>query len=304
MDQITGMRAFVRVVDIAGFAAAGRALGLSTAMVSKHVAALESRLGVALLTRTTRRVAPTDAGRRYHAQCTEILGALDEAEREVSQQARVAVGCLRLTAPVEFGNLHVAPLLPALMKQHAGLSVTLDLSNRIVDLAEEGLDAAVRVGLHLDDRLRGRHVASSRLLLVAAPAYLRRHGTPREPGALAAHTTLSFALGPAAHWPFERDGQRLDVQVKPRMLSTSSEAVRLACVQGQGVALLPSFLVGGDLAAGRLREVLPQWAHGTLKVYVLYPNRRTQPARLQAFIDALVQRFGPDPQVDGFLAAG
>ncbi len=304
MDQITSMRAFVKVVDLSGFAAAARVMGLSTAMVSKHVAALEARLGVPLLTRTTRRVAPTEAGRRYHAHCTEILLSLDEAEREVGHQAQMAVGCLRVTAPVEFGNLHVAPLLPGLMKQHPGLSVTLDLSNRIVDLAEEGLDAAIRIGLHLDERLRGRHIASSRLRLVAAPSYLRRHGTPKVPAALAGHTTLSFALGPATHWPFERDGERLEVQVAPRMLSTSSEALRIASVQGQGIALLPTFLVGPDLAAGRLRAVLPQWDQGTLKIYVLYPNRRTQPARLQAFIDALSTRFGAHPLADGFAPPG
>lgn len=300
MDQLTSMRAFAKVVDLAGFAPAARALGISTPMVSKHVAALEARLGVPLLTRTTRRVAPTEAGQRFHTHCQEILAAVEEAEQEVSAQAASPVGCLRVTAPVEFGNLHIAPLLPALLRRHAGLTVSLDLSNRVVDLAEEGLDAAVRIAAALDSRLRGRHVASSRLVLVASPGYLKRRGTPKTPADLDRHATLSFALGPATAWPFTRAGTTLAHAVRPRLLSTSSEAVREACLQGEGVALLPTFLVGQHLAEGRLRTVLRDWEHGTLKVYVLYPDRRSHPARLRAFIDALVRRFGPDPQRDGF----
>lgn len=301
MDRLTGMRVFVKVVDLGGFAAAARAVGLSTAMVSKHVAALEQRLGVPLLTRSTRRVAPTEQGRRYHALCTDILQAVDEADREVSLQARQPVGCLRLTAPVEFGNLHVAPLLAGLMRRHPGLSVNLDLSNRVVDLVEEGLDVAVRIASGLDTSLRGRHVTSSRLLLAAAPRYLRRHGRPRDPAQLAGHALLSFALGPGTSWTFERDGVRQVLQVRPRFLSSSSEALRVAACAGQGIALLPTFLAAPQLASGELQPVLPDWQYGTLRIYALYPARRTQPARLRVFIDALVERFGDDPDSDGFL---
>lgn len=301
MDHLSGMRMFVKVVDLGGFSAAARAAGVSTAMVSKHVAALEQRLGVPLLTRSTRRVAPTEQGRRYHALCTDILQAVDEADREVSLQALQPVGCLRLTAPVEFGSLHVAPLLAGLMQRHPGLSVNLDLSNRVVDLAEEGLDAAVRIASGLDTALRGRHVTSSRLVLVAAPRYLRRHGRPRRPAQLAEHALLSFALGPGTSWACERDGAREVLQVRPRFLSSSSEALRVAACAGQGIALLPTFLAAPQLASGELQAVLPEWQWGTLRIYALYPARRTHPARLRAFIDALVERFGEDPDADGFL---
>ncbi len=302
MDQLTSMRAFVRVVDLAGFAAAARTLDLSTAMVSKHVAALERRLGVPLLARTTRRVVPTEAGLRFHAHCVEILRAVDEAEQEVGTQAQEPVGCLRVTAPVEFGQRHLAPLLPPLLRQHARLSIYLDLSNRVVDLVEEGLDVAIRIAPALDTSLRGRQVTSSRLLLVAAPAYLRRHGTPTTPEALAQHTTLSFALGAGRHWVLVRDDERHAVDLAPRLVSTSSDAVREAALAGAGIAMLPTFLAGDALARGALRVVLPQWDLGTLRIYALHPNRRTHPARLRVFLDALVARFGADPEADGFVA--
>lgn len=301
MDTLTSMRVYARVVDSGGFSAAARAVGLSTAMVSKHVAALERRLGVTLLARTTRRVAPTEAGARYHALCVELLQALDEAERQVGAEGAEPIGCLRVTAPVEFGNLHVAPLVPALLRRYPGLTVSLDFTNRIVDLVEEGLDVAIRIAGELDSALAGRQIATSRLVAVAAPAYLRRRGTPRSPDALARHATLSFALGPGRRWAFEHDdGRRAVAEVGAALLSTSSEALRAAACAGAGVALLPTFLVGPDVAAGRLRTLLPGWRGGTLKVFALYPQRRLHPARLRAFVDALVERWGGDPERDPF----
>lgn len=303
MDRLTSMRVFVRVVDLNGFAAAARALGLSTAMVSKHVAALERRLGVALLARTTRRVAATEAGQRFHAHCVEILRAVDEAEQEVGAQAQSPLGCLRITAPVELGQRHLAPLLPPLLRRHPQLSVWLDLSNRIVDLVEEGLDLAIRVAPVVDSALRGRQLTSSRLLAVAAPSYLRRHGTPKTPEALSRHATLGFAVGAGLSWVFSRDGARHAVDIAPRLLSTSSDAVRQAACAGSGIAMLPTFLVDDELAQGLLRPVLGDWSLGTLKIHALYAARRTHPARLRVFLDALAERFGPDPEADGFVAA-
>lgn len=302
MDQLTSMRVFVRVVDLAGFAAAARALDLSTAMVSKHVAALERRLGLMLLARTTRRVVPTEAGRRFHVHCGEILRAVDEAEQELLAQALEPSGCLRITAPVEFGQRQLAPLLPLLLQRHPKLAIHLDLTNRVVDLVEEGLDVAIRIAPQLDSALRGRQLTASRLLLVAAPAYLQRHGAPAAPEALARHATLSFALGPGRHWSFTRGTQRSAVDVEPRMTATSSEVLRAAACAGAGIALLPTFLVDDALAQGTLRRVLPDWAIGTLKVFAIHPHRRTHPARLRVFLDALAERFGPDPERDGFIA--
>jgi len=302
MDQLAAMRAFVKVVDLAGFSAAARALDLSTAMVSKHISALERHLGVPLLARTTRRVVPTDAGQRFHAHCHDILRAVDEAEQEVGTQALEPVGCLRVTAPVELGQRHLAPLLPPLLQRHPGLSIYLDLSNRVTDLVEEGFDAAIRVAPALDTSLRGRQITTSRLLLVAAPSYLRRCGTPTEPEMLREHATLSFALGAGRQWVLTQGERRVAVDHAPRLLTTSSEAVRQAACSGAGIAMLPTFLVHDELESGALRPVLADWSIATLKIFALHPNRRTMPARLRAFFDALVARFGDDPDADGFAA--
>jgi DNA-binding transcriptional LysR family regulator len=300
MDRITSMAVFSKVVELAGFAAAGRSAGISTAMVSKHVAALEAHLGVPLLARTTRRVSPTEEGSRYYAHCQEILQMLADADGEVGMKSREPVGCLRVTAPVEFGNLHVSPLISTLLRRHPDLSISMNLSNRVVDLAEEGLDVAVRIAANMDTSLRGRHIASSDLLLVASPRYLERRGAPRKPEDLGRHSLLSFSMGPGEKWPFSKGTEQFTMPVQPRLISTSSEALRTAACAGEGIGLLPTFLVGDELARGKLVCVMPAWRHATLKIYVLYPNRRVQPARLRVFIDALVGKFGETPERDCF----
>lgn len=171
--------------------------------------------------------------------------------------------------------------------------MSLDLSNRVVDLVEEGLDVAVRVAPAPHANLRGRHITSSRLRDLASPAYLARHGAPASLDDLAHHATLSFALGPGRSWPMGRGGQVHHVMVQPRLLSTSAEVLRCAACEGEGLALLPTFMVSRELASGSLQ-------HGTLKIYALYPNRRTHTARRRVFIDALVERFGPHADRDGF----
>lgn len=302
MDRITSMAVFSKVVELAGFAAAGRSTGISTAMVSKHVAALEAHLGVPLLARTTRRVSPTEEGSRYYAHCQEILQMLADAEGELSMRSREAGGCLRVTAPVEFGNLHISPVVSTLLRRYPDLSISMSLSNRVVDLAEEGLDVAVRIAADMDTSLRGRHIASSDLLLVASSKYLEHRDVPRKPKDLERHSLLSFTMGPGGDWPFIKGRERFTMPVHPRLLSTSSEALRSAACAGEGIALLPTFLVGNELARRRLVRVLPTWRHAALKIYVLYPNRRVQPARLRVFIDALMERFGDSPDRDCFAA--
>ena len=262
---------------------------------------LEARLGVALLARTTRRVSTTEAGRRFYLRCQEILLAVEEAQREAGEEGQQAVGCLRITAPVELGNLHIAPLVPSLLLRHPRLTVALDFSNRIVDLVEEGFDVAIRVAPHLDSALRGRQLATSRLVLVASPGYLSRQGAPRTPDELASHQTLSFALSMGREWSFLTPGNERVVTVTPKLMSSSSDAVRTAVLLDAGIAMLPTFLVADDLASGRLQQVLPEVTLAALKIFVVHPHRRTQPARLRAFMDALTERFGQDPLSDVFM---
>src|SRR5690606_5468011 len=278
MDTLASMRAFVRVVDLSGFAAAARSLGISPAMVTKHVAHLEARLRLSRLARTTRRVAPTEAGLRYHAQCVEVLRAVDEAESAAGREAEAPGGTLRVTAPSELGDRHVAPLVAPLLAAWPGLSIDLQFTNRIVDLVEEGIDVAIRVAPRLDTALSGRRLATSRLLPVASPDYLRRHGRPRRPQDLRRHVALRFALGGFRTWPFVRGGATLRVEPDVRLLSISSEALRRAALDGAGVALLPTFLAGDDLKGGTLVPLLTDWHAGELGIHAVYPQRRFHPA--------------------------
>ncbi|RPH65462.1 MAG: LysR family transcriptional regulator [Burkholderiales bacterium] len=300
MDTLASMRAFVRVVDLSGFAAAARSLGISPAMVSKHVAHLERRLRISLLTRTTRRVAPTEAGARYHAHCVEVLRAVEEADHAAGHQAEAPSGTLRVTAPTELGDRHIAPMVAPLLAAWPELSVELQFTNRVVDLVEEGIDVAVRVAPRLDTALTGRRLATSRLLPVAAPDYLHRNGTPRRPADLRRHVALRFAFGSFQGWPFTRGGATELVEPNVRLQSASAEALRLAARDSAGVALLPTFVVGDDLRAGTLMPLLTDWQVGGLGIHAVYPQRRYHPARLRVFIDALLARFGGDPQADAF----
>lgn len=302
MDTLTSMRVFAGVADLGGFAAAARRLEMSPAMVTKHIAHLESRLHATLLIRTTRKVALTEAGARYLRQCQEVLRLVGEAEAELGQQQERPSGTLRVTAPVELGNRHVAPLVAPLLQAHPELAIQFDFTNRVVDLTEEGVDVAVRVAAQLDSSLAGRRIASARLLPVASPAYLARQGRPLQPADLSRHEALVFGIGDWTRWPYAHvgDGHSGAVPMAPRLRSSSSEALRGAALQGAGISLLPTFLVGDDLVAGTLEPLLTDWDFGRLGIHLLYPQRRFRPPRLRVFVDALLARFGDDPLADPF----
>lgn len=303
MDTLNSMQVFTQVAELSSFAAAARKLDMSPAMVTKHIAHLERRLGITLLTRSTRKVALTEAGAKYLNHCLEVLRLVSVASDQMARQTDTPSGTLRVTAPVELGNRHIAPLIPPLITAHPQLCIRLDFSNRVVDLIEEGMDVAVRVSAKLDTALSGRQLASSRLLPVAAPSYLARRGTPKNPDALKSHDTLVFGIGDWDDWKYRNNRQAGAVTVAPRLHSTSSEALRVAALEGAGISLLPTFLVGDDLRAGRLQPLLTRWNFGALGIHALYPQRRYHPARLRAFIDVLVAHFGDDPRRDPFWTA-
>ncbi len=300
MDRLTSMQAFTQVAELSSFAAAARKLDMSPAMVTKHIAHLERLLNVTLLTRSTRKVSLTEAGAKYLHHCIEVLRLVSVAGDQIAHQADTPSGTLRVTAPVELGNRHIAPLIPQLITAHPQLCIRLDFSNRVVDLIEEGMDVAVRVAAKLDTALSGRQLASSRLIPVAAPSYLARRGTPKKPEDLKSHDTLVFGVGDWADWKYASRRQTGAITVAPRLHSTSSEALRVAALEGAGVSLLPTFLVGDDLRAGRLQPLLTRWSFGSLGLHALYPQRRYHPARLRVFIDVLVAHFGDDPRYDPF----
>lgn len=297
MDSLTGLRVFVKVVETGSFTAAAEALELSRAMVSKHVQTLEARLGVRLLQRSTRRVALTEAGSRYHARASVWLEDMDATEAELTLQTAEARGTLRVSAPMSFGRVHVAPLLAEFLQQHPQVRVDLALADRAVDLIEDGYDLAVRIGELADSSLVCRRLATTRLLLCAAPAYLAAHGTPQQVEDLAAHECLSYRLSDTpADWHFtDPDGRSRSVRIDGRMRADNGEALCEAAACGLGIVLQPDFIVGPYLQDGRLLPLLLDWNTREIGIHAVYPERRYLPARARRFIDFLAGRYALAP---------
>ena len=292
MDRLAGIPAFEGVVAAGSFAGAARALGLSVAAVSKQVRALEDRLGVRLLQRTTRQVRLTEAGLRFHERCQRILADLEDAEREVAERQATARGRVRVSAPMSFGQRHIGPVVSAFLGSHPDVAIDLVLDDRFVDLLAEGFDVAVRIAELRDSSLVARRLCASRRVLCAAPDYLAQHGTPTSPDDLAAHRCIGYAyMASGCDWPFRTPGGRRLVRVHGPVMSNNGDVLRVLALDGCGIALLPTFLVADDLREGRLREVLPDQLDGDPAVWVVQPTRRHVPLAVRAFVELLVARF-------------
>lgn len=289
MDRHATLLAFVSVVDAGGFAPAARRLGRSPAAVTRLVAALEARLGVRLLARTTRAVTPTDAGQRYLERARALLAAFDEADEAVQDERSQARGHLVVAAPLLFGRLHVAPLLAGFLADEPRVSAELRLGDHYAQLIEERIDVAVRIGPLADSTLVARPVGSVRRVLVAAPDYLARHGHPQTPAALAGHELIACtALTSAAEWAFGDEARALRVPIAPRLRSNSADAALLYAERGGGITALLSYQVAEAVRAGRLVSVLGSFAPPPLPVHLVYPSARGLPARTRRFIDRVV----------------
>ena len=293
VDKLQAMKVFVRVAQRASFAAAGRDLTMSPAAVTKHVAALEARVGARLFDRTTRRVALTEPGRMYMERCIECLQAFEDADASIGELSKEPKGVLRVAAPVDLGN-ELAPIIARLMNEYPQVRAELQLSNRPVDLVEEGIDVAVRVAASLDGSYVARPVAQTRIGVFAAPAYLHEHGHPRKPEELAQHRALVFLEPrPRDEWTFERNGKSVRVKLDGFMTSNFGAALSTACAAGAGLVVAPSFVTRADLAAGRIEPVLPEWrVLPDLRVYAIYPHRRFLAPKVKAFVQALVAAYG------------
>lgn len=292
MDRFQAMSVFAAVVDTGSFVKAADALAMSKAAVSRHVAELESRLGVRLLHRTTRRLSLTDEGEVFHARCRALLADLADAEAEAMAQAGEASGLLRVNVPVTFGLMHLAPLWPAFLALHPKLALDVTLSDRVVDLVDEGYDLAVRIARLPASSLVSRQLSSTRMMLCASPAYLRAHGAPAHPSALAAHAVIGYSLlATGDTWTFARGADTVSVTVAPRMRTNSGDTCVAAAIAGQGLVLQPSFMLGAPLAAGTLVEVLPEWRAAELGIHVVYPSRQHVPPKVRRLIEFLVDAF-------------
>jgi len=296
MDKFREMQAFAAVVDAGSFVKAADALGQSKAAVSRYVGELEARLGVRLLHRTTRRLSLTEEGQVFHARCKDLLAVVDEAEAEVTARTGEAVGQLKVNVPVTFGLLHLAPLWAEFMALHPKVTLDVTLTDRIVDLLEEGYDLAVRIARLPSSSLVSRKLSSTRLILCASPTYVSQHGALADPSELASRTVIAYTLlSMGDHWEFEGPHGQVSVTVAPRMRANSGETCVAAALQHQGVVLQPSFLVGAHLESGALVELLPQFRSIELGIYAVYPTRKHVTPKVRLLIDFLVNALRMQP---------
>lgn len=297
MDRLDGMAAFVRVAELGSFSAAAAVLGLSKSAVSKQVGALEARLGVRLLNRTTRRLALTEAGEGFRESCARLLQEIEEAELLAGQAGSLPRGRLRVTAPMTFGVLSLAPLIPAFLARYPQVELDLSLDDRIVDLLADGLDLAVRVGALRDSGLIARRLATARQLCAASPAYLAaRGGGPSHPDELAGHDCLRYTLRRNPdRWDFARGPESATVRVRGPLAANNGDLLRAAALRGVGVVCLPDFIVGADVERGRLARLLTDWDSPEIPVHAVWPPQPHAAAKLRAFVDFLAERLCREP---------
>jgi DNA-binding transcriptional LysR family regulator len=292
MDRFLELRSFAEVVDAGSFVAAADRLGLSKAAVSRHVAELEARLGVRLLHRTTRKLSLTEDGEVFHARARQLLADLAEAEGEISSRSRDAVGLVRVSVPVSFGIHHLAEAWGAFRRLQPRVLLDVSLSDRIADLAEEGFDVAVRIARLESSSLVSRELARTRMVLCASPAYLRRAGRPRQPADLAAHDVIAYSYwSDRDEWEFTGPEGLVRVRTTPCIRSNNGDVCRAAALQHQGLILQPTFIVGEDLQAGRLVEVMPQYRSITLGIHAVYQSRKHQTPKVRRLIEFLAKWF-------------
>jgi DNA-binding transcriptional LysR family regulator len=290
MDRIDAMQAFVAVADLGGFAPAARKLGLSPSGVTRLIAALEERLGARLLQRTTRSVALTDAGARYLERARRILADVEEAETSIQDERTRPTGRLVVSAPIGFGRLYVSPVMSEYLKRHAEVSGELRLADRMINLVEDGVDLAVRIGHLADSSLVARHVGEMRRIVVASPGYLKTHGEPKTPEAVASHETIQFG-GTAASpdWRFVRDGNEVRITPVPRLTTNSSDAAIGYAVRGGGLTRVLAYQAADAIKAGRLKILLAKFEPPSLPIHIVYPTSRLLSAKVRAFIDLVVE---------------
>lgn len=296
MDALRQIEAFVAVVRAGSYVKAAERQDSSKAALSRQVLELEARLGTRLLNRTTRRLSLTETGAAYFERCVQLLDDLREADAEAGATTATARGRLRINAPLTFGNLHLAPLWGEFLKLHPAVELDITLTDRVVDLVEEGFDLAVRIvpaGRLASNSLVARRIATDRILLCASPGYLRSAPALAHPSNLAAHAVMAYAWWSGGDsWQFTGpDGATADVNVRPRLRTNSGDTCRAAALADQGVIYQPAFLVGPDVRAGRLVELLPGWRGPSLDIHAIYPSRTHLSGKVRAMVDFLAAAF-------------
>lgn len=296
MDNRSGeMLVFAKVVESGSFSAAGKLLDLTPSAVSKLVGRVEERLGTLLLQRSTRHLTLTTEGKQFYDSCVRILDDIEEAEQGIATGKAAAHGALRVNVSLPFGTHQLLPLIPEFSRRYPDIRLDLSLTDALVDLQRERVDVAIRMGSLADASFQARALGTSRLAVVASPAYLEAYGVPRHPDELAAHRCFNFNFRRARdEWPFRLDAQTVYRQVGGGMLTNNGETMRLLTLNGLGISRLALFHIGHDLTDGRLVELLPEFNPGdTEEIHAIFRQQRYMPQRVRVFIDFLVEKLAP-----------
>lgn len=301
MSQFEEMRNFVRVVEAGSISKAADQLGMAKSGVSRRLAELESRLGVRLLNRTTRRSSLTEAGQAYYQGAMKLLTDVLELDSAAANSSALLKGSLRLAVPLSFGLSHLSPAIGEFLREHPELTINIDFSDRHIDLVEQGIDLAIRIADLRDSTLQARRICPVHILLCASPAYLAQYGTPRVPEDLKKHRVLQYDVGGGSVLRLQ-DGQGGEhmVQIQPSIVANNGDFLRDMAIAGHGIILTPSFIAWQAVASGDLVSIMPDYCPAQRSAYAVYPRTRYLSRRARMFIDFLAERFGENPYWDQF----
>ena len=296
MDKLVGMRVFSAVAKNGSFSVAAKKLSISKAMVSKHIKSLENSLSVRLFNRTTRKLNLTDAGSSYYEKVNIILSEIDETESAISQLNSEPKGKLKVMAQPSFGAFHLSRALSLYLKKYTEVTVNIELSHRIPDLVEENIDLAFHVGELSDSMYVSRRIASARRVICASPEYIEKNGAPNKPEDLLNHNCLIYMpRNDMGKWEFRDKGNRKKIKVTGDIQCNSGDALRVASIQGCGITQLPTYMIGLDIQAGRLKALLEDFEPEKQPIYAIYSHRKYVSAKIQTFIDFIYNLYQPEP---------
>lgn len=302
MGQFEEMQNFVRVVEAGSISKAAEQLGMAKSGVSRRLVELESRLGVRLLNRTTRRSSLTEAGQAFYSGTKKLLSDVSELNAATADSDALLEGTFRLAVPLSFGLCHLSPAIDEFLGSHPELTINIDFSDRHIDLVEQGVDLAIRIADMSDSSLQARRICPIRILLCASPAYLEQYGVPQAPDDLKAHRILQYDIGggPVLKLEDGRGGNYV-IHIRPRIVANNGDFLRDMAMAGHGIIVTPSFIAWQAIAAGDLVSIMPKFYPQQRSAYAVYPQTRYLSRRARLFIDFLVERFGENPYWDQFL---
>lgn len=296
MDRIASMQQFVEVVKSESFTVAAEKLNLSRAQVSKSIMRLEQHLGTRLLNRTTRQISLTDIGKIYFQRCLLILEDIEEMEGIASEQTEKPSGVLKISAPTSFGILHLQQVLAEYLKKYPDVQISISLTDRLVDIVEEGIDVVLRISKLSDSSLIARKIAPCQLILCASPEFLQKFGTPATPEELTTLPCLTYSNKPYPNrWQFTGPQGEVSIKVSGPFEADNGDILKSITLAGMGISLLPDFIVGPEISSGKLQSILPDYSPGGIPIYAIFPSRRYLSAKVRTFVDFISNYYGDNP---------